>query len=470
MNNTTPAEELDLTELAIAVRSFWNLFFHRTALLEGIRQIAGRNMVHLADAAARSNDDSLPEEKPCDMLAVMLSDQGLEDDAANRFIVEIATYCPFQIYLALLYAELDCVREWQGQSKILENDGLLRYLEENDGTIDRLRRFRNSFLHPKPATWQIQAEFLDHEQWYQKVPELQGVVDQYLLWVNGKLFGMVKEIVNRLPKLERFAYIKAALKLSSNRMILHDDPEGLERVQTQEKALEEQIAGMAEEELAEFVEESPLMPRQAEVLGELAGYMGVVLPSRKEYQFSFAARRQPPIDLRYLILFGRGGLERYGDSRAARQTVTRITLIRWLVAASAVMLSESTAWEEERTREHPLSKEKVIAAFEKSRGKGLTPLNRALAPSRLSLALLYEPLRYYREMEQQDPSVHDGMLSSITGDKLVTLREFRKSVFHVPDHTRDSFELYTAAAESFRYGSGPLHMALAEFFGPQDPT
>ena len=396
----------------------------------------------------------------------MLSDQGMEDSDVNRRILEIATYCPFQTYLALLYAEIECVREWQDGSRILENGELLRYLEENGKTIDRLRKFRNSFLHPKLRSGRIQSDFLEHVEWYDKVPEIQGVLDQYLRWVNRRLFGMLRKIVDKLPKPERFACIAAALKLSSNRAIDHRDEEGLRNIKAQERRLEEHIATMTAEDMAGFA----MRPEQAEILGELAGYMVVVTPAREEYQFEFSARQQPPMDVRLLVRFSSGAPGRYGDSRAARSVAKRIVFVRWLLAASAVMLSESLAGEDEHTKGKRLTREEMVKAFENREGQGLTPLQLAIAPIRLSLALLYEPLRCYLELKRQDPTVHDEMLSSVTRDMLVALRRFRNSTFHVPDHTRDPYDLDILATDSFRWGSGPLHVALADFFGPRDPT
>ena len=165
---TTPLEDLDLTDIGVAVRSFRNLFYHRTVILEGIRQIVGRNMVHLADAAERYDAGISPEENERTTRAIILSDQGLENNAANRFISGIATHCPFQVYLALLYAELDCVREWQDQSRVLANDGLRQYLEENEEEIDMLRKCRDSFLHSTPTSAHLQVEFLDLTSTVQK--------------------------------------------------------------------------------------------------------------------------------------------------------------------------------------------------------------------------------------------------------------------------------------------------------------
>lgn len=110
-NATGHCDDRDLTDLGVAVRSYRNLFYHRTVLLEGIRRMAMRNMAHLTDArehcdahASLEEDDWVPR-----VQAKMLSDQGLENNELNRTVIEWATFCLLQVYLALLYAEIESV-------------------------------------------------------------------------------------------------------------------------------------------------------------------------------------------------------------------------------------------------------------------------------------------------------------------------------------------------------------------------
>ncbi len=455
---------LDLTKIGIAVRSFRNLFYHRTVLLEGIRQMAARNLTHLTDAMRQCsvNPSEAEHEWIPRVQAKILGDQGMENNPANRTLLPFATFLPVQVYLALLYAELECIRDWQGQSKMLGNEGLLRYLNENEETINELRRYRNSFLHPGPKADQRELEYLTHSESYDRTPEMQAVLDQYLRKVNSDLFGALKNLVDSLPENDKLACVWLALKATSDWMTLHRDQEGLKHVAAQQKKLLERWAEAGQPWV-------PPSPQQTENLVELAGYMSTVVRSRKEYRFEVSETRQPPMEPRLVMpLFHGVSSERHGDSRAARQAFKSNRAIRRLLMAGAVMLNEDVAWKAGHPRGKLLSREELIAVVDKHVGKELTELNLVATPSRLTGALLYEPLHCYSKLTQKDPSVHDDTLSAFTGDSLDTLRKFRNSVFHVPGPDRDPYDLDTAVLEPVVKNIGHLFLGLAGFFGIRD--
>ena len=464
MSDTTPVEELDLTELGIAIRSFRNLFYHRTVLLEGIRRMAVRNLTHLADAKRRCgvNSSEVEHEWVPRVRAKMLADQGMENNPTNRTILLPATFLPVQVYLALFYAELECVRDWQGQSEILSNEGLLQYLYENDEAINKLRRYRHSFLHPKPTAGRREQEYLAHSESFQRTPEMQEVLDSYLRKVNSDLFGALKDLVGRLPENAKLACVGLALKASSSWMDVHCDQEGQKHVETEQTKLYETLVSMAE---AGQPWVTPT-PRQTEIIVELAGYMSTVSRSRKEYQFEVSETRQPPMAPPLVMpLFRSVGSERYGDSRTARQVARSDGAIGRLLAAAAVMLNEDVGRKAGHPGEKLLSREEFEAVIDDHVGRGLSQLNLAAGPARLTLALCYEPLRWYSALKQEDPTVHDDTLSAFIGDSLVTLREFRNSVFHVSGPDKDPNDLDTAIAEPFVKNMGHLYLGLAGFFG-----
>ena len=105
-------EDLDRAGFDTAVGVYRNLLHHRTVILEGIRLIASRNIIHLTDArtacAARSQS---PDEDDwiARVQARMLADQGLDDSKFNRTVIGWATFYPVQVYLALLYAEIEYI-------------------------------------------------------------------------------------------------------------------------------------------------------------------------------------------------------------------------------------------------------------------------------------------------------------------------------------------------------------------------
>ena len=185
-------EDLDLSEIRVAVDAFRNLFYHRTVLVEGIRRIAMRNMLHLTDAKQHCNAHaSSPEEDDWvpRVQAKMLSDQDLEDNEVNRMVVAWATFYPVQVYLALLYAEIEYARNMQSESRFFEDDQLFPYLDRREEAITKLHGFRNSFLHPNSESSRCEIVFLAHGNSYNAAPEMQAALDGYLQRVNQKLIA-----------------------------------------------------------------------------------------------------------------------------------------------------------------------------------------------------------------------------------------------------------------------------------------
>ena len=431
--------------------------------------MAVRNLTHLAEAKRQcgvSSTESKYEWLPR-VQAKMLDDQRMENNEANRSILLFATFLPVQVYLALFYAELECVHEWQGQSKFLRNDELIRYFSENEESIDRLRRYRHSFLHPKPTAGRREREYLAYSESFEKTPEMQTMLDEYLWKVNSALSRTLRDLVARLPENDRLACTGLALKASSDWMAVHCDKEGVKYFESLTTKFQEKLVSMAE---AGKPWVTPT-PRQSEILVELAGYMSMVTRSRKEYQFEVLETRQPPLFPQHFMPLLRGlGSERYGDSRSARQAIRSGGAIRRLLMAAVVMFTEDVAWKIGHKRGILLESEELDALVEENVGTGMSQLAVAVAPLLLIAALLYEPLRCYSELKQEDPSVHDETLSAFTGDSLDNLREFRNSVFHVPGPNRDPNDLDTAIIEPYLTNIGSLCLGLAAFFGVPVPS
>jgi len=200
MDGTERLENLDLTGPRVAVRSFQNLIYHRTVILEGIRRIAMRNMVHLSDArehcdahaTSPDEDDWIPR-----VQARMLGDQGLENNRLNRAIIGQATFAPMRVYLAVLYEEIRCVQRWRGKSSVFENDNFFSYLDGQEEAIARLKDFRDSLLHPRPTSLEPEMAFLAHGDSYNAAPALQAAIDEYLAGANQKLLASLNGLISR---------------------------------------------------------------------------------------------------------------------------------------------------------------------------------------------------------------------------------------------------------------------------------
>ena len=189
VSTTMRPEDLDRAGFDAAVGVYRNLFHHRMVIAEGIRLIASRNMIHLTEARAacaayaRSLDE---DDWIARVQAKMLADQGLEDSKLNRTVIGWATFYPVQVYLALLYAELEYIRRNRDKSALLEDDEAFSYFDEKHEAISKLKGFRTALLHPvKSESASLEADFLSHNQSYNAAPEMQDVVDGYLYRLRG---------------------------------------------------------------------------------------------------------------------------------------------------------------------------------------------------------------------------------------------------------------------------------------------
>ena len=461
-------ENLDITDLGVALRSYRNLFHHRTVFLEGIRRIAARNMIHLAEArdhcadfsSSADQDDLVPR-----VQSKMLHDQGLDDSESNRIILKCATFYPLQTYLALLYAEIECVRNSRNESPFFEDDVLFPYLVEKEEAISRLRQFRDSLLHPHSASGRLEMGFLTYGPSYNAAPEMQAMLDEYLSRVRWKLVAALKAIFAALPGVQRLYCLSRALMINSERMERHQDLAGMEHVVTQFERL---MDGM--EEAAEDIKSWSPTDRQTRTARILSDYWKDVSPSGPEQRYENPTTRQTPMNPALLapLLSGSGGPEHYGKSRAATHAIRNAALIGRLLLTAGVLLNEGITWHGEHSLEH-VRQMGPKAQINLLRARGLQSADVIVATSRVGTALLYEPLRLYSQMEREDASIRDDALADLAS-RLGTLRRFRNSVFHVLDHTSGSPASLDVAITDPGFDTVRLYTGLAAFFGPRLPS
>ena len=121
--NMTDICDLDIAALEATVALYRDALYHRNVFVEGIRQIAARNLAHRHRAAlACGYADGLTKKGIEVVSAKMLEDQGLENSQGNRDILGIATFVPVQIYLCLLYASVEFYQKRMSANQVLYKD------------------------------------------------------------------------------------------------------------------------------------------------------------------------------------------------------------------------------------------------------------------------------------------------------------------------------------------------------------
>ncbi|MCZ0952112.1 MAG: hypothetical protein OXJ56_05970 [Rhodospirillaceae bacterium] len=468
-------EELDRAGFDVAVGVYRNLLHHRTVYLEGIRRIAFRNMIHLREAEGACGPFSPSrnrDEWALRVQAKMLADQGLEDNALNQIVIGLATFYPVQIYLALLYAEIEYIGRYRKRSALLEDGEVFDYLDRERETVSRLKGFRTALLHPgKRDGDRLETDFLGQGESYDVAPQMQKVVDGYLKRLRERLSPLLNRMISELPPVQRLHCLMRGLRLNHNRMKRHRDPEGMAHTAAQMNRLAAEWVKMPEDP-------GLWSPNASEerTITRLSDHLNALNPSGPEQRYPTVATRQRPMDKAPLgpLFSGAGSPELYGDSRVARSAARSTEFIQRLLTAAAMLLHEAR----EHRAEFPAAENRSVlllppSVFAEGRRAdfdelGLQDREVVVAPARIGAALLYEPLRLYSQMKRDDASVHDDALSAFL-DGMDALKRFRNSVFHVQRASECPIRI-DAAMMNPPLDIDGLYAALAAFFSspPED--
>ena len=183
--------------LKLPVSFYANLEFHRSALLEGIRLIACRNLDHLNRAINAVGIQSLNE--PQDLEKVqhhMLAEQGLEENSGNRSLLANITWFPWEAYLVLLYTELQGCAKFQAANPIPGTPPIADFLGHNEAAARPLNALRNKLLHPNaaPALTTARESFVAasaavHGHHYRFVDIAQRLVDDFARHLQATLLA-----------------------------------------------------------------------------------------------------------------------------------------------------------------------------------------------------------------------------------------------------------------------------------------
>ena len=333
-------EDLDRLGFDTAVGVYRNLFHHRTVILEGIRKVAFRNMIHLTDAriayaahSPLSEDDWIPR-----VQAKMLADQGLDDSKVNHTVIGWATFYPLQVYLALLYAEIEYIRKYRDRSRLLEDGEMFSYFDRNTEAISKLGGFRDAFLHPvKSDSTRVEADYLTDGDSYSAAPQMQNIVDGYLYRLRGKLIPPLTTVISDLPKFQRLHCLARAFAINLERMELHQDLQGMEHVVSQLEEIKAERGAVSKE-----IESWSPTDAEKRLMYKLSDHLDVLSPSLPEQRFENSATRQPPMDFKLLapLFSGSSGTERFRDNRVARRVSRTSGFIARLLTAAGIMLHE----------------------------------------------------------------------------------------------------------------------------------
>ena len=176
-----------------ATRPYRYALNHRNYIVEGIRQVAMRNLNHFTDAVGRNRQNYQVEDHfdawISRVQSVMLADQGIEDNSINRAFLTVATFTPVQLFCALLYAEIEFFEKASEELLIYQDARYRECLDQHRDVIAHLKGFRDSFLHPRSRSPSDEQQFLAilPTTYAVIIPRLQKEFDEYLHRVGARL-------------------------------------------------------------------------------------------------------------------------------------------------------------------------------------------------------------------------------------------------------------------------------------------
>ena len=177
------------------LRHYLNLCQHRRGLLEGVSLVAFRHMSHLMSAMSRLGLDVLNDEQSLKrILDLIFEDQGNPSGTYSRPMVTFINMMPWEMYLCLLYVELEGYRTASNRDPSLAFRPLDELLVQKAAVVENLKTMRDKVLHPAKRIdlGDAHASFLDSARLvdghhYQTASDLQRRLDMHVLWLGTSL-------------------------------------------------------------------------------------------------------------------------------------------------------------------------------------------------------------------------------------------------------------------------------------------
>ncbi len=427
--------KVDLGSIAAieaATRPFRNALYHRNAIVEGIRKVASRNMIHLTDAMQRCarRDDAWVER----VQAVMLEDQGMDDNRINRAVLPLATLYPVQIYLALLYGQIEFFEKTSKKLGAYRDPDYRNCIDEHEDAIALLKPFRDSLLHPGPDSDADEKQLLlATPESYNLAPYLQREFDGYLHRVRARLSDALLSTLYALPDAQRLYCFREFIRVNTARMADHQDETGLEHLSDQTNRLSQEL-----DRLPETAKSWSPNRKERDRAHRLAQCLDDLSPSMQEQQYDTPGSRQTPMSAEMILVSAAGcqsPLPLESEDRHQRHLVQYALHYQRLVHCALILWNENIA-----------AKREFVEAAQGMSFEDISRLVHATIPtltsrqvmdqtalSTVATALASEPLRIYWKIVEANPAIRNEHLDrylAVPG-RLQAIRNHRNVVFHI---------------------------------------
>ena len=230
----------------------------------------------------------------------MLEDQGLDQSEANRLAMVWASRAAWEIYMCLLYAEIEHYKAVSRKYPHITYDPLDSYLESHKALIEHLESVRDILLHPLKETsyydslrqFGIEASKTAPDT-FLALEGLQSLIDEFLEYFRGALFASLDGEIVSQPGAATFEYYR---RLKERARALMDASTSVETVEAIRQWLDqlaesEGVLGLTEEpDLAPSVRQLQRVERWERIRGTL------LLPLPKPPYHKSTESIQTPVD------------------------------------------------------------------------------------------------------------------------------------------------------------------------------
>ena len=466
-------EDLRLDEIVEAVTLYRNLADHRHMVLEPVRGIASRNMYGVSRAQqcagkrpSETSDDASKQEWVSRVQAEQLAEQGIEDNAQNRWLLESATFSPVRLYFSLLYAEIEFYRKHCVKCRWMADNELISVLKAGVTEIRYLEKLRDTFVHPQAATAEAEEEFLRQHR-HNWVPAFNVAFDEGLERVRRAICVHLKDLLDDLPANQQTGCRYRFLDLAMKHWLWGYDVKSLEALEQIGKNLLDRNA-----EWRSDPEASRPNERQLDNAGKLATIMCDMIPFRPPPEAAETDHRSPSFNAQFLnpIVHGmeaakgmsgrlRGKAGRSLESNRGHYLRNLITVSVLMNEARYTVGEEAQEILNSQLKSGGPSKPLDMPEREKRKISGL---------AKVEFALLVGMLKDYEKVVQTNDWMAIPELDEIVGHGITeaSVKAFRNSVFHVSGPEVDPEEMESMVVEQDLPALlPPLVLGLCTFVG-----
>ena len=413
-----------------------NLAVHRREILEGIRQLAFRNMQHLTDAILRAGPRPSADLESTAAVAwirriqtITLADQRLEYSEPNRFLLELATFCPVRLYFSLFFAEIEYLKKHSAQVPLMKNEVLTSLLTSWSRELDTFEKFRHTFVHPDTQTASTEKDLLFSglQNW---MPQLQSEFDQGFGRVRESIGSRLFTMLRALPPAQQCYLLRQFPNVPPAFWLHAAFPFSQEQRTREADSLRETIETASDAEVLwkPGSDEVQIAERMIALVSHLIPFV----PSEPLPQIGPRQLPLPPHRLGPFLTTKRGQIKLSRGSAIRRLTINighyKRTLMVVGVLCNELEHARTVAVGETRDTYQQM----ILAALPK-----------------VAFALLSNFLREYKDVTPKNTWASVPELDELLENPafLNACLGFRNSVFHVPETGQDPYEADNTALE-----------------------